>query len=425
MNDWKESFIKYFEEGAKQSETLMLGVEAEHFIIDRETREAVPYLGEKGIRQILLRLIKLYPNAEILSDDDFFGFRVPDFSVTLEPAAQMEISIAPKKSIRQIGEIYHGFYQNLNTILSKLGYEAINAGCQPVSRVADLKMIPKRRYDLMNAYFGNLGTGGMEMMRGSASLQVSVDYRSETDFRRKIQAAYYYAPIFKLLCDNSAGFQGEFLKKNLKRTDIWRRVDPVRCGILPKVFSDTYGFADYADFLGAVPPIFLKYKDQTIPTGDRTIAELFDNKELTNDEIEHLISMAFPDVRLKQFIELRFADSVPFHFILAYCALIKGLIYSEEGLEYAKKQISDNNISEECIIQAEDELMDRGWEACIYGHPVKKIAKNILDLARRNLLEEEHRYLSAFDAVIEYGGICKIPKKVICCARRLSNEITG
>ena len=414
MNDWKASLIRYFNAGAKECCVPRLGVEVEHFILDAESRAAVPYSGQRGVRQILTWLMKSYPEAEILPDDDFFGFRTPEFNITLEPAAQFEISIAPMESVRQIGEVYQGFSDNLNAVLAEYGYVLRNVGCQPVSRVAELEMIPKRRYDLMNAHFQSFGTGGMEMMRGTASLQISIDYRSEADFRRKIQAACYYAPVLKLLCDHSPYFQGEPLLTRLKRTDIWRRTDPARCGILPKVFSESYGFGDYAEFLGAMPPIFLKQGEQLLPTGFRTVAELFAGREMIEAEITHILSMAFPDVRLKQFLEIRFADSVPLPFMLAYCALIKGLLYSEEDLEYAQVQIADKGISEDLVREAEDALMERGWGAAVYVRPAKEQAETLLALARRGLPETEQAYLDAFDAVAAYEGIRNIPEETIC-----------
>lgn len=405
MDAWKSSLIRYFTEGIKQSGEPLLGVEIEHFILNRKDMTAVPYSGENGVRNILCKLMEQYPEAAVLQDDDFFGFRVPDFIITLEPAAQLEISIRPEGSVREIERIYRGFFRNLCAVLADCGYTAVRAGCQPVSRVAELEMIPKRRYDLMNEYFRTSGTGGMEMMRGTASLQVSIDYRSEQDFRRKIQAAFYYAPLLKMLCDNSPSFQGQPLPTHLKRTDIWRRVDPARCGILPDVFSDSYGFENYADFLGAMPPIFLKQGRDILPTGNRTVADLFEGREMTEAEITHILSMAFPDIRLKQFLEIRFADSVPGPFIGAYCALIKGLLYADEGLAFAQDRIRRNQLSEIHVRQAEDALMAQGWSAPVYGHPATEMAHRLLNLARRNLPENERDCLDAFDAVIASGGI--------------------
>ncbi len=409
MNDWKNTLVSYFHQGKKRSCTPKLGVEIEHFILEKESGIAVPYSGERGVRQVLRRLIECYPEAEILPDDDFFGFSVPDFNITLEPASQFEISITTTESVRQIGEIYEGFSSNLDAVLSEFGYARYTYGCQPVSRVVDLELIPKRRYSLMDAHFRRFGTGGMEMMRGTASLQVSIDYQSEEDFRRKLQAAQYYAPIWKLLCDHAPSFQGKALHTRLKRTDIWRRTDPSRCGILPNVFSETYGFSDYADFLGAMPLIFLKQGGQIQPTGFRTVAELFEGRDMSEAEITHVLSMAFPDVRLKQFLEIRFADSIPLPFVLAYCALVKGLLYSAEGLEFAAERIRREKISEETVRQAEDALMEQGWKAAVYGRPAKDFAENLLAVARRNLPDREQGYLDAFEAVAAYEGICNIP----------------
>lgn len=431
MENWKQALIQYFEAGAKSAENKRLGVELEHFIVERQTQEAVPYAGTNGVRDILTQLMANYPDAVILPEDEFLGFKVPEFNITLEPAAQLEISIAAESDIRRIGEIYRDFSERLHAILEKLGYEAKSVGCQPVSRVEDLKLIPKHRYAWMNDYFRTSGTGGMQMMRGSASTQVSIDYASEEDFRRKLQAAYYYGPIFKLLMDNSPTFEGQPVTTHLKRTDIWRRTDPARCGILPGVFSEDYGFADYVEFIGQMPPIFLKHSKAAEHVGDKaadantsqhsyeaeltghkTVAEIFRDRPMDDDLLVHVLSMAFPDVRLKQYLEIRFADSVPLPYALAYCALLKGLLYSEAGVTFAKEKIQNGKLKEQDILAAEDALMEKGWDAEVYGAPVARQAETLLAIAREELPEEERALLEPFEAVIRYGGIGAIPANV-------------
>ena len=409
MGTWKDSLVEYFIAGEKENCGSMLGVEVEHFIVDPIKRRAVEYSGEAGVRNIISDLIKRYPDAVMLEEDDLFGYSVPDFNITIEPAAQLEISIIPLDSISSIGKIYSEFMENLNDIISDYGYEAVNTGCQPYSRVEDIELIPKPRYKLMDDHFRDTGTGGMEMMRGTASLQISVDYSSETDFRRKMQAAYYYSPFFKLFCDCSPYFQGKPLDISLKRTDIWRRVDPSRCGILPGVFSSGYGFEDYADFIGGSEPIFIKKGKEIRPTGRRTVDDLFKGKQLDRDLTEHLLSMVFPDVRLKNFLEIRCADSVQYPFIMAYCALIKGLILSESGLEYAGENIRSLGISEGSVISAENALMEQGWKASVYGMNVRDEAMRLIDLAKGNIEKDEADLLDIFISVAEYGGISNMP----------------
>ena len=418
----KNSLVNYFKKAEKKNFNHNLGIEVEHFILDKKEMTSISYAGDKGIQQLLLALMDKYPEARPINEGSFLGFNLPEFSITLEPAAQLEISIAPSESVEWIEEVYKDFLKNLEEVLDRFGYIAKNAGGQPISKVKDLKLIPKRRYELMNEHFGKIGSGGMEMMRGTASLQASIDYRNESDFRDKFQAAYFYGPILKILCDNTDIFQGEEVKGYLKRTDIWRRTDPNRCGIIPGVFSKDFGYENYADFICNLIPILIKDGEEIIPTGNKKATDIYEGKSLNDGEIAHLLSMAFPDVRLKQFIEIRFADSVEYPFASAYAALIKGLLYSKEGIAFAQSFILNKNLKDEDILNSEDELMEKGWKAYVYNRPVKELATCILKIAERNLPPEEKLYLEPFTAVIEYGGITKIPEDKLKEIFEKSNE---
>ena len=409
MTQWAEAFTEYFRQGIKRVPRPWLGVEIEHFILRLDTGVAVPYVGPGGVREILRTLLDCYPEAEALPGEDLFGFSGPEFVITLEPAAQLEISIAATESVAHIGEVYNGFLRNLRKVLASWSYNAFTVGCQPVSRVEDLTLIPKERYRLMDNHFARTGSGGREMMRGTASVQVSIDYFSEDDFRRKMQAAYYYSPVLKLLADHATAFEGKPLTGFLKRTDIWNRVDSARCGIVPDVFKADFGFADYAAFLGKMPPIFLPAGGENRYTGFQTVEELYREDSLDEESLVHILSMAFPDVRLKRYLELRMADSMPEAFMLAYSALIKGALYSREGLDFAQESIRAGRLTEQDIQAAESDLMARGWEAEIYGRPARETALTLLALAERNLPVEERAFLDPLHQVVRYGGIARIP----------------
>lgn len=394
--------MEHFRLGIKHVIVPRLGVEVEHFIVHHDTKTAISY---DGVRDILRGLMLYYPGAEALGEEDLLGFSTEQFAITLEPAAQLEISIIPLESIAHIADVYDGFYRNLRRELLPHGYEAIKTGCQPKSHVDDLSLIPKERYRLMDIYFEKIGSGGREMMRGTSSLQVSLDYFSEEDFRRKIQAAYYYSPILKILTDNSPVFEDRALTTFLKRTDIWRRVDKIRTGIVPEIFKPNFGFSDYAAFIGSIPPIYTQKEEAYHYTGDRTVSSLYENVSIDEKAMKHILSMAFPDVRLKKYLELRMADSVPTYFMLAYIALIKGLLYSEEGLAFAEDHIRRDSLSERDIFAAEDDLMTKGYDAIVYGQPLRQIAENIVRIAARQLTEEERHYLDPWREVICHGGI--------------------
>ena len=401
----REKLIDYMKSGIKESQVSSLGMEAEHFILKKDTLEAVPYAGEGGIREILCRLMEAVEGSTAMPGKELLGFTAPDYVITLEPAAQLEISINATDDISLIEKTYLEFLDTLKKVLTPYGYTYLAAGKQPVSKVRDLDLIPKERYVLMDRYFALTGTGGIEMMRGTCSVQVSIDYFSAEDFRRKIQAVSYYTPVFKLLMDNAPVFEGRPVQGHLSRTDTWNRTDPKRCGALPGIFKEDYGFGDYADFLLDMPLIFMETKDGNYYTGERTVRDIYENRTPSTEDIIHIQSMAFPDVRAKRYLEIRSADSVPARYATAYCALIKGLLYNKEGLDYAQEQIRVNSLSREDILESEQSLIQLGWDGLVYHKPVREAAAEILRIAKDGLKEEEKHYLAPFEEVSEKGGI--------------------
>ena len=387
---------QYMKAGIKDTVKKELGVEVEHFIVDRKTKKAFSYYGEKGVRHILLELMKKHPEAKEISGEDILGFSTPVFTITLEPAAQMEISIIQTEKIEEIKVIYSDFFTDLDQIVTPLGGEIITKGCQPESHVDELELIPKERYRLMDDHFRKTGTGGRQMMRGTASTQISVDYTSEEDFRKKLQAAYFYTPLFKMVTDRIKKFQGEDVMIRLFRNDIWCRTDPRRCGILPDIFKKDYGFIDYAEYLCSSPLIVLPGENGENYT-DKTACEAYEGRKPEKTDIEHIFSMVFPDVRVKKYIEIRGADSMPADGVYAYCALIKGLIYSEKVLDHVQEFIASANLKDEDIRMSEKSLSEKGWNGEIYGIDAVEFLKTALDKCRDGLTAGDIGYLEAWD----------------------------
>ena len=54
------SLVDFFSSGCKGDGSLKLGVEIEHFVVDRRTKESVSYYGENGIEKILFELSSFY-----------------------------------------------------------------------------------------------------------------------------------------------------------------------------------------------------------------------------------------------------------------------------------------------------------------------------------------------------------------------------
>ncbi len=404
MSEWIEKknldiLEQHFQEGCKLNCVQKLGVEIEHFVVHKDTKASVTYYEERGMEALLHRLKDHFPHPYYV-EGRLLGLSNNDYSISLEPASQLEISITPKESIRVIQEIYQAFLRLLLPLLEQWDCQLITLGYQPASRADQLPLIPKKRYEFMDDYFQSTGTCGRQMMRGTAATQVSIDYCSEEDFRIKYRAAYLLMPALKLVTDNCPVFEGQPYSGHLARTTIWNQVDPVRCGILPGLFEPNFGFRSYARYLWHLPPIFRPTAEGVVYTGSRTAGNLWQEQLLTPEDVNHLLSMTFLDVRLKQYLEIRGGDSMPPESIMAYLALIKGLFFHPRVLEDLLKQYP---VTEQRIRDTEQDLIKRGYGGRIYGRPAREFLQDLVELAERGLEDAERRFLLPFRLLLWEG----------------------
>lgn len=356
----KQQLIDYLESGIRPEQpATLLGIELERFIVDPATRKAISYYGERGVEQVVLKLqgAERADGHEItevfMSEGHCLGYNTKDYSVTLEPAAQLEISVRPVADVFEYEQIYRGFQARIDPILTEFGYEILAYGYQPASKVDDLALIPKKRYRLMDEAFQQIGHAGRCMMRGTASTQVSVDYYSEEDFKRKYRIAYALRLALADLCDNIPVFEGEPNTIPHRRLEIWKSVDPSRDDVAKYLREDTMDFASYAQFVLDAPKI--------VPAGDA-------------DPVAHELSMVFPDVRAKKYIEIRPCDSMPLTGVMAYGITIRTLFSDIDGAQAFLNQHGGSTASDSQLSGLEHDL-----PAYVYAHCTDK-ERAFLDL---------------------------------------------
>lgn len=412
----RSSLIAYFESGSKENDRR-LGVEVEHFIIVTSDGTPFTYAAQgsiPGVHEVLEHLLSTYPIIYQNSEGELIGCANEEASITLEPSSQIEISIAPFSEVARIEAAYEHFRAAIDPFLQAHGAKLVNAGYHPTRKAEELTLIPKERYHLMDKHFADLGTLGLRMMRASASTQVSIDYTSEADAVRKMRIASALAPILGAIADNVAVYEREVGAYPLVRLAVWRNVDDDRCGVVPGVFKPGFGFGAYADWLLSTSPIFINAKQPDGTTVEqaestRSAGEIYENTAMTKADIEHLISMFWPDVRLKRFVEIRPADSLPQEYLTGYAALIKGLFYSEESMRALEQELGVCQdaqgediwpLDERAVEEAIDAIRSRGYEARFYGEKAKSLRvwiELLFDFARAALPANERTYLEGIE----------------------------
>lgn len=332
--DKVEKIVDFIKSGEKDEKDFKVGFEVEHFVVDKHSLETVRYEGENGIRKSLEELKDLGYEG-IYEGEYIMGLHKDGASISIEPAAQFEISLDSQNSVDKLFETYKKTMAEIIPIFDKKGQLLVEVGYQVKDKIADIPRIPKERYKFMYEYFEKYaGPMAHNMMKGSASLQVAIDYSDEDDFRKKYFLANALAPFFYSIFDNAYIFEGEVYENHNIRQTIWENCDKDRTGIYPFSFDNDLSYEKYAKKILATPSIFIKKDGKDIATNEKTFEEIFD-QDMSDEMVFHALSIVFPDVRVKKYIEIRMPDNLPFPYNFAAVSLIKNIFYDKEVLDYA------------------------------------------------------------------------------------------
>lgn len=332
--DKVEKIVAFIKSGEKDEQDFKVGFEVEHFVVDKNSLETVRYEGENGIRESLEELKGLGYEG-IYEGEYIMGLHKDGASISIEPAAQFEISLGSQNSVDKLFETYKKTMAEIIPIFDKKGQLLVEVGYQVKDKIADIPRIPKERYKFMYEYFEKYaGPMAHNMMKGSASLQVAIDYSDEDDFRKKYFLANALAPFFYSIFDNAYIFEGEVYENHNIRQTIWENCDKDRTGIYPFSFDNDLSYEKYAKKILETPSIFMKKDGKDIATNEKTFEEIFD-EDMSDEMVFHALSIVFPDVRVKKYIEIRMPDNMPFPYNFAAVSLIKNIFYDKEVLDYA------------------------------------------------------------------------------------------
>lgn len=403
-------FVKEISDYIKKGETSSqeLGLEIEHFVIN-ENGDQIQFDEVSSLIESVGNKI----NATLHYTDGYIvGYNTEEYAISLEPSCQFEISIFPYSDISKIYRIYKDFRTLWDPIFEVKGYSIKSFGILPkveygVITPDEIPLSPKKRYEYMDKYFLKTGKYGKYMMRSSASTQISIDYSSEEDMINKVRILQKISPILMIIFENKSDalstINNSPYKPHLLRTQLWDDLDSSRTGLLPHAFDDDFGYDSLSELIYNTPLILYPDSEKTVFVADKSAKDLFDSSVIKKEEltdirkkqlIEHFISMCFFHLRVKTYIEIRVADSVPIDRALGYVALIKGLIYSDENLNILNNKLADIS-SDKDIYNTIDAIASDGFNAIIYHN---KTAANwseyLISLASDKLESKEKEYLN-------------------------------
>ena len=416
----KEDLIKPFQNGEKKPSDFKIGTEHEKFVFHIDTLKPVSFSGKSGIENLLIAL-KKYGWESILEDGNTIGLSrdksLGGGTITLEPAGQLELSGAPLTNIHETFNELDEHRSQISKEGSNLGLGFLGAGLTPDWSFDEMPIMPKSRYQIMKNYMPKKGNLGLDMMFRSTTIQVNLDYSSESDMIKKFKVSLALQPIATALFANSPFLDGNLTGYNSFRSHIWTDTDPDRTGMLPFVFDGEMSYEKYVDYALKVPMYFI-YRDGNYLDVSGSSFEDFlngDLDELPNEkpniiDWENHLTTIFPEVRLKSFLEMRGADGGSFESVCALSSFWVGLLYDSESLDSSFDLIKDFNIKQ--LQELRIEVAKNGLHSIIGGIEIQEIAKKVLKLSReglrnRNILNEngdsEEIFLDPLQKILSSG----------------------
>ena len=340
----KDDLTEYFFRGIKSKNNLKIGVEHEKFILNSNTLKPLSYEGHNGIKEILEKLttigwIPLYDDNK----QTIIALKRGKEAITLEPGGQIELSGAPLDNIHETCEETTNHLKELTKIGNELNFILLGMGVEPNLSLDDIPWMPKQRYGIMKKYMTKVGTLGHHMMKRTCTNQVNIDYSSEVDMIEKLRLMFNLESIATAMFANSPFDQGKISKYKSLRSHFWHHTDPDRTGLLPFVFEKGFSFEKYTDYALSVPMYFINRNHHYIDMTKYTFKEYLDENSNNQDDAtllkdweDHLTTL-FPQVRLKQYIEIRSMDACSWDLICSQPAFWIGILYDDEIMDNVKE----------------------------------------------------------------------------------------
>jgi glutamate--cysteine ligase len=430
----REDLLAPFRKGEKPKEAWRIGTEHEKFVYRRSDHRAPSYDEPGGIRDLLMALTE-FGWKPIEENGNVIALAGGDGTVSLEPAGQLELSGAALQHLHQTCAEAGRHLEQVKAVGDKLDLGFLGLGMWPDKTRAELPVMPKGRYEIMLRYMPKVGSLGLDMMLRTCTIQVNLDYSSEADMAQKFRVGLALQPLATALFANSPFTEGKPNNYLSFRSHIWSDTDPDRTGMLPFVFKDGFGYERYLDYALDVPMYFVYRDGRYIDAAGLSFRNFLDGrlsvlpgeKPRLSDWTDHL-STAFPEVRLKSFLEMRGADGGRWNKICALPALWVGLLYDQGALDAAWDEVKHWTIEERQRLR--DEVPKSGLNTPTPGgETLRDLGQRVLAISQtglnsRNFLNSSGDNESGFlDPLREILARGKSPAELLL--ERYANEWNG
>jgi glutamate--cysteine ligase len=237
-------------------------------------------------------------------------------AVTVEPGGAVELSGPPADGVLAAIDAMSEDQAVLRSAFADAGLGLVFLGADPLR--PPKRINPGARYRAMEEFFhaSRSGEAGAAMMTSTASIQVNVDAGPRDGWAARVRLAHALGPTMIAISANSPMLGGEFTGWVSSRQRVWGDMDSARCGPILGASGDDPG-TDWARYALKAPVMLVHDPEALAVTRWVPFADWVDGRVLLGDrrptvaDLEYHLTTLFPPVRPRQWLEIRYLDSVP------------------------------------------------------------------------------------------------------------------
>lgn len=294
----------------------------------------------------LKEALKSYFSEGAWKEEKSFIYKKEGSQISFEPGGQIEFSSKPYASLDSLKKKAEEVEKGLSLHLEKKGIELLSVGVDPWNKLDEIGLqLQAPRYQKMQEHFLSLeGSLGRHMMLATAAIQVCLDFRvdAETQVKRYL-LSQFLAPYASAIFANSPFSEGTRTAYESFRSQVWVKLDKSRAGFPFQkeeiaTLSREECLESYLDFVLDSHLILYEGKYLLSSQKPSTFREWMNSPDFESprlSDFETAMTLLFPEVRPKGFLELRSVDAQEFRWQMVPAVFFAGLLYQEEVAEEA------------------------------------------------------------------------------------------
>ena len=382
-NDIKLLLKNYLLSNLKSKKNLSIGVEIENILYDYNLKRINPDLCSIISTEALQK--------QLIKNDNL--------NISIEPGGQIEYASSPNSNLKTLHNEILIYRKKLIEICNDEKIIISDFGVDSIYKHSQVPITKRKKYQLMYKLFSKRGKLSHEMMLNTASIQLSLDYSSLEEAENLAFLSDNIHPLLCIIFSNSPFWHSNTTNKKNIRELIWSQTDSYRCNSLIEhgIIHKQDLINNYIDFLLSVPTIFQEsYNNISDFNGslEKYLNQLKNNNEINNQKLKSVLRQIFTNVRFKDILEIRGADTPPFGYELASVSFLKGLFRNEKSIEKLLDLCNSWKKNDRLIlIELSKSLnLNKVWN----GKKIISWCEDLISIAIDGLDADEHIYLNSF-----------------------------